>query len=132
MVYYVDTSALVKLCASEAESGALRRWMEAQSEAMVTSDLARTELVRAIRRVLPDSVRLARTVLDTLTIRTLDVGLFEVAARLDPSELRTLDALHLAAALSFEDDLVGVVTYDDRLAEATARLGFTVLAPGRD
>lgn len=132
MVHYLDTSALVKLCAPEPESEALRRWLEAQSSTMVTSDLARTELVRAVRKVLPNSVRLARMVLDTLTIRGLDLGLFEDAARLDSPELRTLDALHLAAALSFEDDLLGVVTYDERLAAATELIGFPALAPGRD
>ncbi len=132
MVYYLDTSALVKLCAPEPESAALRWWMEAQDEVLVTSDLARTELVRAVRRVRPESVRLARMVLDTLTVRGLDRGLFEEAARLDRPELRSLDALHLAAALSFEDDLLGVVTYNGRLAEATRLLGFATVAPGRD
>lgn len=132
MVYYLDTSALVKLCAPEPESAALRSWMEAQDEALVTSDLARTELLRAVRRVRPDCVLLARMVLDTLTVRGLDRGLFEEAARLDPPELRSPDALHLAAALSFEDDLLGVVTYADRLAEATQLLGFAPLSPGRD
>ena len=38
---------------------------------------------------------------------------------------------NLAAALLLEDDLLGVVTYDERLAEATRLLGFSVLAPGR-
>lgn len=71
-------------------------------------------------------------VLDTLTVRGLDRGLVEEAARLDPPELRSLDVLHLAAALSFKDDLLGVVTYGDRLAEATRLLGFAPLSPGCD
>nr|WP_237770234.1 hypothetical protein [Ornithinimicrobium sp. CNJ-824] len=61
----------------------------------------------------------------------LGTGVFEEAARLEPPALRSLDALHLAAALILEEDLLGVVTYDDRLAEATRLLGFPVLAPGR-
>lgn len=132
MVHYFDTSALVKLCAPEPESSALRRWIEDEVEIMVTSDLARTELLRVVRRTTPGAARLARMVLDTMTVRSFDLGLFEEAARLDPPELRTLDALHLAAALSFEDDLLGVVTYDDRLGGATELLGFPVFAPGRD
>ncbi|WP_131105482.1 type II toxin-antitoxin system VapC family toxin [Ornithinimicrobium sufpigmenti] len=131
MAYYLDTSALVKLVAPEPESEALRRWLEARSEALVTSDLARTELFRAVRRVRPELAPLARQVLDTLTVLRLETGVFEEAARLGPPELRSLDAVHLAAALLLEDDLLGVVTYDERLADATRLLGFPVVAPGR-
>ena len=131
MTYYLDTSALVKLVAPEPESDVLRQWLEARAEALVTSDLAWTELFRAVRRVLPKSAPLARQVLDTLTVLRLETSVFEEAARLEPPGLRSLDALHLAAALLLEEDLLGVVTYDERLAEATRLLGFSVLAPGR-
>ena len=131
MAYYLDTSALVKLVAPEPESDVLRQWLEARAEALVTSDLARTELFRAVRRVLPKSAPLARQVLDTLTVLRLETSVFEEAARLEPPGLRSLDALHLAAALLLEEDLLCVVTYDERLAEATRLLGFSVLAPGR-
>lgn len=131
MTYYLDTSALVKLVAPEPESAVLRQWLEARAEALVTSDLARTELFRAVRRVLPKSAPLARQVLDTLTVLRLETSVFEEAARLEPTGLRSLDALHLAAALLLDDDLLGVVTYDERLAEATRLLGYPVLAPGR-
>ena len=48
----------------------------------------------------------------------------------NPGILRTLDALHLAAALLAGDDLEAVVTYDRRLADAAALHGVPVLAPG--
>lgn len=131
MAHYLDTSALVKLVALEPESEALREWVETRADPLVTSDLARTELLRAVRRARPESAPLARQVLDALTVLQLGTGVFEEAARLEPPSLRSLDALHLAAALTLEDDLLGVVTYDDRLAEATRLLGFPVLAPGR-
>lgn len=131
MAWYVDTSALVKLVAPEPESDGLREWLGARGDALVTSDLARTELFRAVGRVRPESVPLARQVLDTLTVLRLETPVFEEAARLDPPALRSLDALHLAAALLLEDDLLGVVTYDERLAEATRLLGFSAIAPGR-
>src|SRR5690606_21113350 len=79
MTYYLDTSALVKLVAPEPESDALRQWLEARAEALVTSDLARTELFRAVRRVLPESAPLARQVLDTLTVLRLETSVFEEA-----------------------------------------------------
>ena len=43
--------------------------------------------------------------------------------------MRSLDALHLASALGLGDDLEGVVTYDGRLAEAVAMIGYPVVAP---
>jgi predicted nucleic acid-binding protein len=54
---------------------------------------------------------------------------FEGAGRLEPSGLRSLDAIHLAAALDLGDDLEGLVTYDDRLAEAAVSNGVAVVAP---
>jgi uncharacterized protein len=43
--------------------------------------------------------------------------------------MRSLDALHLAIALELGDDLDGLVTYDDRLAEAARLQGIRVEAP---
>jgi predicted nucleic acid-binding protein len=68
-------------------------------------------------------------VLDSLVLVTLSTSLFEQAGRLEPDLLRSLDALHLAAALDLGDDLDGVITYDDRLAEAAVALGVVVIAP---
>jgi hypothetical protein len=53
----------------------------------------------------------------------------DLASRLDPPELRTLDALHLASAISLEEDLGAFACYDERLANAAAREGLRVLAP---
>jgi predicted nucleic acid-binding protein len=55
---------------------------------------------------------------------------YERAARLGPDGLRSLDALHLACALELGDELEGIVTYDDRLAEAAKSNGIEVIAPG--
>ena len=132
MAHYVDTSALVKLVVAEAGSAALRRWIDVAAPDLVSSDLARTELLRAVRRGAPERVLQARAVLDSLTILTLAAATFETAARLDPLALRTLDAVHLASALELGDDLDGIVTYDDRMAEAARGNGVAVVAPGSD
>ena len=107
----------------------MRTYLLDQSAAPVASDLTRTELLRATRRVAPEPAPTARAVLDTFTILTVSTSLFEQAAILDPPELRTLDALHLACALSLGDDLDHLVTYDLRLAEAAASLGISALSP---
>ncbi len=60
----------------------------------------------------------------------IDATILESAARLDPLVLRTLDAIHLASALSLGGNLGGFVAYDLRLAQAAAAHGMRVFAPG--
>jgi len=129
VAHYLDTSALVKLVVSEAETAALRAWMGEAERTPVSCDLARTELLRAVRRAAPDRVVQARAVLDSITLLEVTTATFEEAGRLDPTVLRSLDAVHLAAALSLGDDLDGIVTYDERLAEAAQSNGVPVTSP---
>ncbi|HEY5853392.1 MAG TPA: type II toxin-antitoxin system VapC family toxin [Aldersonia sp.] len=129
MAHYVDTSALVKLVVAEADTSALVTWIRAEGSALVSSDLARTELLRAVRRVAADRAVQARAVLDSVTLLTVSTSTFEAAGRLDPTILRTLDALHLAAALELGDDLTGIVTYDERMADAARAHGIAVVSP---
>lgn len=129
MAYYLDTSAAVKLVVEERGSRALSRWAEANATAVVSSDLLRTELLRATRRSAPEEMPRARAVLDSVTLLSLRSSTFEHAAELEPGVLRSLDALHLAAALELGDELDGMVTYDDRLAEAAVLHGVSVIAP---
>jgi predicted nucleic acid-binding protein len=129
VAHYLDTSALAKLVVAEPESAALRTWLREADRQPVSSDLARTELLRAVRRIAPKRVLQARAVLDAITLTEVTTSLFEEAGRLDPAALRSLDAIHLAAALDLGDDLDGLVTYDERLGEAARLNGITVLAP---
>ena len=129
VAHYLDTSALVKLVVSEAETAALRAWMGEAERTPVSCDLARTELLRAVRRAAPDRVVQARAVLDSITLLEVTTATFEEAGRLDPTVLRSLDAVHLAAALSLGDDLDGIVTYDERFAEAAQSNGVPVTSP---
>ncbi len=127
---YLDTSAIAKLIVPEPETTALRAFLNALPEAPVSSDLARTETLRAARRTDPALVARARQVLDRLDLITAPPGIFEAAARLEPPELRSLDAIHLATALDLGDDLDALVTYDRQLASAARGYGLTVLEPG--
>lgn len=129
MARYLDTSALVKLVIEEAESAALADWLAAAERGPVTSDLARTELLRTVRRWVPEQAVAAAQVVETMTVLTLATSTFEAAARLDPVELRSLDALHIAVALELGDELDGFVTYDDRQADAVRAYGIEVVAP---
>ncbi|MFC8190233.1 type II toxin-antitoxin system VapC family toxin [Cellulomonas sp. NPDC057328] len=129
MAHYLDTSALVKLVVEAPETTALRTWWREHGTTPVACDLVRTELMRAVRRATPDAAVQAHAVLDALVLMQLTTRVCDAAGRLEPTTLRSLDAIHLAAALDLGDDLEGMVTYDDRLAEAAAAYGITVIAP---
>jgi uncharacterized protein len=130
LAFYIDTSALVKLVVAEPETDSLRAWLADGERDPVACDLVRTELIRAVRRAAPDRLVQARAVLDAVTLVEVTTKIFEEAGRVDPTVLRSLDALHIAAALDLGDDLAGLVTYDDRLAEAAASNGISVVVPG--
>jgi predicted nucleic acid-binding protein len=70
----------------------------------------------------------ARTVVGDLFLVTLDDRLLDAAAEL-PVEIRSLDAIHLAAALSIGSDLGVLVTYDERMARAADALGIEIASP---
>ena len=129
MAYYIDTSALAKLVIAEPETEALRAWFAASERNAVSCDLTRTELLRAVRRAAPDRVVRAREVLDSVTLIEVTTAMFDDAGLLDPTILRTLDAVHMAAALVLGDDLDGRVTYDERLTQAALANGVAVIAP---
>jgi predicted nucleic acid-binding protein len=130
MQIYLDTSALVKLVVKEPESRALAAYLgEHRADIRFTAALSRTELVRAVaRQWSTDSVAHARRVLGRLDLVPMTNRLLDAAATLMPPELRSLDAIHLAAALT-APDLRSLVTYDDRLAQAVTDTGIAVVAP---
>lgn len=129
MVFYLDTSAIVKLVIDEPESEALEAWVASRADDLVSSDLVRTELLRGVRRVAPGRIERARAALDGMDLVVMRTALFERAAELDPPLLRSLDALHLACALDLGDELDGIVTYDERLAGGGRDHGVPVIAP---
>jgi predicted nucleic acid-binding protein len=127
---YLDSSALVKLVVHESGTDELRAWLSSHP-AVVSSALAVTEVRRAIgrlstRRSLSDRARL---VLDGVALLAVDNALLEAAAGLKSPELRTLDAIHIASALSLGADLLAFVSYDARQAVAAKRAGLPVVTP---
>jgi len=129
VAFYVDTSAFLKLVVEEPGSAAMCAWSEACDSDLFSSDLLRTEALRAARRHSLDAHGEARRRLDLLTLLAVTAEVFERAAELDPAILRSLDAVHLAAALGIGDELEAIVTYDERLAEAAALHGVDVVTP---
>ena len=125
---YLDSSALVKLVVTEGESAALRRYLRTEPR-RASCTLARVEVVRAVRLHGAAATRRARLLLRRLDLVQMDDELLDAAATLDAGILRSLDAIHLAAARTLGDELAAVVTFDDRMAAAADRLGLAVIAP---
>lgn len=73
---------------------------------------------------LPGTVSSAR-----VSLLELDAGIREFAATVESPVLRTLDALHLASAVSLEDDLGAIACYDERLSGAAELEGIAVVSP---
>ena len=125
---YLDSSALVKLVVVEPESSALRRYLADEPERACCA-LARVEVIRAVRVHGPSTVSRARRLLQRLNLVEVDDELLEAAAALDPRILRSLDAIHVAAAQLLGEELTALVTYDRRMAAAAQLLDLTVAAP---
>ena len=125
---YLDTSAGVKLVVAESQSPALRSWLAGKTE-VLSSALFRTELLRAVRREAPQAVARARAVIAGTMLLAIDDEVLELAARLDPLTLRTLDAIHLASAIRLGSDLDMLVTYDRRMIVAAQQLGLPAISP---
>ena len=128
-VAYLDASAVVKLLVREAETAALRRRLTSWPR-RASSALLRVELLRTVRRAgLPRLMEGARRQLASIDLIRLDDDVLERAAQIEPTTVRSLDAIHLAAALGLGADLAAVVTYDARMSTAAQALGLPVIAP---
>jgi predicted nucleic acid-binding protein len=125
---YVDSSALVKLVVSEAESDALRRYLDTADQP-ISSILATVEVARAAGRVATGSEADVAAVFDAVAIVSLDARIAARAAALAPASLRSLDSIHLATALELGSELSAFICYDERLAAAARDLGMMVVTP---
>ena len=129
-VAYLDTSAFVKLVVREPESEALHAAL-VHWPVRVAAALVRTETIRALARSGNDRyVGRARRLLETVHTIRLDEPLLDRAGGLDPPQMRSLEAIHLAAALSIRPDVGVIFAYDARLSEAARARASTSAAPG--
>lgn len=134
-LFYVDSSALVKLVVDEPESAALRAF--AVDADLVSCELVLTELPRAIRRAsahesrLPLELMLERAgeMLDSVALLPLDSALLSIAGAIEEPMLRALDAIHVAAAVDLSP-VDAFVSYDERQAAAARLTGLRTIAPG--
>ena len=125
---YLDSSALVKLAVEEPESGALRRYLK-RRRPLVSSALARTEVLRALLLEGDEALTRGRAVLASVELIRINDRILNAAAVLRPPEIRSLDAIHLATAQHLGTDLGRVITYDERMLHAAKQLRIRTAAP---
>ena len=134
-VFYADASALVKTLLKEKESAALRSYLEGAD--VVSCDLVLVEIPRALHRAASEGGPLsldllldrARELVDELALLPLDPPLLAGAGALAEPALRSLDAIHVAAAVSLHP-IDAFVTYDERQAAVARLVGLRTVAPG--
>ena len=125
--YYVDTSIAGR--AMLRHSPHVVDWFEDAAEAgeLISSRILKTELTRLARREgIPFAER--DEVLDYIGMIPMDHAVLNQAEAIVP-HVRTLDAIHLGAALrSGIEDLI-IVTHDVRMLDVAAQMGFATLDP---
>ena len=126
---YADTSALGALLVAQTETQALVDWMDQTPARFVSSDLLETELRRMAVREGRDQAKVS-AILEGVSLAALDRATYRSAGLLPMPYLRTLDALHLEAAIRLDAD--AILTYDRRLADAASSVGLDVIAPGAE
>lgn len=140
MIAYVDASVLLRLALGQ--KGSLREW--SRIERGVSSALVMVESLRTLDRLrvrvrLPDAEiaeRRAKTLelIASLEIVDVDSVVLDRAAQPMPTELGTLDAIHLATALLWKEmtgeDLT-MATHDAALAMGAEAHGLQVVGVGK-
>ncbi len=127
--WYVDTSAAIKLIVAEQESAHLIRAIESERPTLVACRLVETELRRAVQRLEVVNQRNVTELLDRLDLYELNPAILTQAGLLPGTHLRSLDAIHLAAALAIGVD--SIVTYDSLMSDAARDFGLAPLHPER-
>lgn len=132
MSTYVDSSALLKRYVDEADSASADALLRADG-ALLTARHTIVEVRRNLARLLAGRDLVAARAafshdLRSISIIELDEATCESAALIaETTGVRTLDALHLAAAQRISAPGVGFLTFDLRQAQAARAIGLTVV-----
>lgn len=132
MSLYVDSSALLKRYVDEPDSAAADELLRSDPS-LLTARHTVVEVRRNLVRVLAErDAGEARSAfmrdLEAVSLIELDAGTCEMAAAIaEVTGVRTLDALHLAAAQRAGGAALPFLTFDIRQAQAARALGFTVV-----
>lgn len=136
MIAYVDSSVLLRVVLAQPDALPEWRWIDrgVSSRLIVIESLRTLDRLR-LRTRLPDEEIARRRaaileLVDSLELVEIDLPILERAMQPMPTELGTLDAIHLASALLWREatrtDLL-LATHNAALAVAAHAHAFTVL-----
>ena len=130
---YLDACTLLKFVRKEDETDQLRSWrgsLPAGTE-LITSEISELELSRTLYRagLGQRAPYIVAEALKGLHIVRLNGAILSRATTYRLPRLGSLDAIHLATAETFHDELTAFVTYDGQLARAARVLGVPVADP---
>ena len=128
MATSLDSSAIVTLAVREPESLALRRYLR-RRQPLISSALARTEVLRALLPLGDNAVIRGRSVLQRIELVRVNDRILNAAGVLRPPALRSVDAIHLATAEELGNELGALVTYEDMMVNAAKQLGYPIVQP---
>lgn len=140
MIAYVDASVLLRVALGQ--PGKLAEWSEIHqgvSSALVTTESLRTlDRLRARAGLADAEIAMRRAtvfrIVASLELVEIDATVLDRAAQPTPTELGTLDAIHLATALLWQEmtgaDLV-MATHDTALALGAQAYGLAVVGVAR-
>jgi predicted nucleic acid-binding protein len=126
--WYLDSSAILKYVFAEPERPAMVKALTSQA---ISSELARLEVKRAVYRINPKDIALANEELSRVNFVSISNQVLTVAESFTGSvTLATLDAIHVATAISLGNQIDGIITYDKQMVTNAGLMGIKVLSPG--
>jgi predicted nucleic acid-binding protein len=126
--WYLDSSAILKYVFAEPERPAMVKALTSQA---ISSELARLEVKRAVYRINPKDIALANEELSRVNFVSISNQVLTVAESFTGSvTLATLDAIHVATAISLGNQIDGIITYDKQMLTNARNMGIKVLSPG--
>lgn len=125
---YLDSSAMVTFVVGRKHAAELDKFLAAQTTRTGTSTLGFVETVRTCDRIGSFPNLMGRLLRDHTEIPL--TALVRDAAAKVPGSVRSLDAIHVATAELLGTELIALVTYDHRMADAARAVGLPVAMPG--
>jgi predicted nucleic acid-binding protein len=105
--------------------------VKALTSQAISSELARLEVKRAVYRINPKDIALANEELSRVNFVSISNQVLTVAESFTGSvTLATLDAIHVATAISLGNQIDGIITYDKQMLTNARNMGIKVLSPG--
>jgi uncharacterized protein len=125
---YLDTSVLGRILLDEPDTPAIRREL-GHFERHISSGLLSVELHRLGLRV--NMLAVVSELLSGKVLIPVDAEILAAAETITPPTVATLDAIHLATAVSLSNagKLDALMTYDKQLATGVREHGLEVLTP---